>query len=32
LGDVMLGRGVAEALRRVDPAELWAPEVREFAA
>jgi poly-gamma-glutamate capsule biosynthesis protein CapA/YwtB (metallophosphatase superfamily) len=28
----MLGRGVAEALRRVDPAEVWAPEVREVAA
>ena len=31
-GDVMLGRGVAEALRQVDPAEVWAPEVREVAA
>jgi poly-gamma-glutamate capsule biosynthesis protein CapA/YwtB (metallophosphatase superfamily) len=32
LGDVMLGRGVAEALRRVDPQDVWAPEVRELAA
>jgi poly-gamma-glutamate capsule biosynthesis protein CapA/YwtB (metallophosphatase superfamily) len=28
----MLGRGVAEALRQVDPAEVWAPEVREMTA
>lgn len=27
----MLGRGVAEALREVDPADVWAPEVRELA-
>jgi poly-gamma-glutamate capsule biosynthesis protein CapA/YwtB (metallophosphatase superfamily) len=28
----MLGRGVAEALRQVDPADVWASEVRELAA
>jgi poly-gamma-glutamate capsule biosynthesis protein CapA/YwtB (metallophosphatase superfamily) len=32
LGDVMLGRGVAQELGRVDPADVWAPEVREVAA
>ena len=31
LGDVMLGRGVAEALASTPPAELWAPEVRSLA-
>jgi poly-gamma-glutamate synthesis protein (capsule biosynthesis protein) len=31
LGDVMLGRGVAEALASTPPEELWAPEVRELA-
>jgi poly-gamma-glutamate capsule biosynthesis protein CapA/YwtB (metallophosphatase superfamily) len=31
LGDVMLGRGVAEALGRVRPEEVWAPELREVA-
>jgi poly-gamma-glutamate synthesis protein (capsule biosynthesis protein) len=30
LGDVMLGRGVAERLADVPPEELWAPEVREL--
>jgi poly-gamma-glutamate capsule biosynthesis protein CapA/YwtB (metallophosphatase superfamily) len=28
----MLGRGVAEALHAIDPADVWAPEVRELAA
>ena len=28
LGDVMLGRGVAERLRSTPPAELWSPELR----
>lgn len=32
LGDVMLGRGVAEALARVPPAEVWSAEVRELAS
>jgi poly-gamma-glutamate capsule biosynthesis protein CapA/YwtB (metallophosphatase superfamily) len=32
LGDVMLGRAVADALGRVDPEALWAPEVREIAS
>jgi poly-gamma-glutamate synthesis protein (capsule biosynthesis protein) len=32
LGDVMLGRAVADALGRVDPEDVWAPEVREIAA
>jgi len=32
LGDVMLGRAVAEALDRVAPEEVWAGEVREIAA
>jgi poly-gamma-glutamate capsule biosynthesis protein CapA/YwtB (metallophosphatase superfamily) len=31
LGDTMLGRSVADALGRVPPAEMWAPEVREIA-
>jgi poly-gamma-glutamate capsule biosynthesis protein CapA/YwtB (metallophosphatase superfamily) len=31
LGDVMLGRMVAEALRRQSPEELWAAELRELA-
>jgi poly-gamma-glutamate capsule biosynthesis protein CapA/YwtB (metallophosphatase superfamily) len=31
LGDVMLGRGVAEALSRVSPEDLWAPELRQVA-
>jgi poly-gamma-glutamate capsule biosynthesis protein CapA/YwtB (metallophosphatase superfamily) len=31
LGDAMLGRSVADALERVPPAEVWAPEVREIA-
>jgi poly-gamma-glutamate capsule biosynthesis protein CapA/YwtB (metallophosphatase superfamily) len=31
LGDVMLGRMVAEALRHQSPEELWAPELRELA-
>jgi poly-gamma-glutamate synthesis protein (capsule biosynthesis protein) len=30
LGDVMLGRGVAERLADVPPEEVWAPEVREL--
>jgi poly-gamma-glutamate capsule biosynthesis protein CapA/YwtB (metallophosphatase superfamily) len=29
LGDVMLGRGVAERLAEVPPEEIWSPEVRE---
>jgi poly-gamma-glutamate capsule biosynthesis protein CapA/YwtB (metallophosphatase superfamily) len=32
LGDVMLGRSVAEALGKVAPEDVWAPEVREIAA
>jgi poly-gamma-glutamate capsule biosynthesis protein CapA/YwtB (metallophosphatase superfamily) len=32
LGDVMLGRGVAEALATTAPGELWSPEVRALAA
>jgi len=32
LGDVMLGRAVADALGRVEPEEVWAREVREIAA
>jgi poly-gamma-glutamate capsule biosynthesis protein CapA/YwtB (metallophosphatase superfamily) len=32
LGDVMLGRSVAEELDGTDPAELWAPQVRELCA
>ena len=31
LGDVMLGRMVAEALRHRSPAMLWAPELRDLA-
>jgi poly-gamma-glutamate capsule biosynthesis protein CapA/YwtB (metallophosphatase superfamily) len=31
LGDVMLGRGVAEALGEGRPEDVWAPEVRELA-
>jgi poly-gamma-glutamate capsule biosynthesis protein CapA/YwtB (metallophosphatase superfamily) len=31
LGDVMLGRGVAEALSATPSEELWAPELREIA-
>ena len=31
LGDVMLGRGVAERLATVDPEEVWAPELIEIA-
>jgi poly-gamma-glutamate capsule biosynthesis protein CapA/YwtB (metallophosphatase superfamily) len=31
LGDVMLGRGVADALRRGRPEEVWSPEVRAIA-
>jgi poly-gamma-glutamate capsule biosynthesis protein CapA/YwtB (metallophosphatase superfamily) len=30
LGDVMLGRGVAERLAEVPPEEVWSPEVREL--
>jgi predicted nucleotidyltransferase len=30
LGDVMLGRGVAERLRRDPPEDVWSPEVREL--
>jgi poly-gamma-glutamate capsule biosynthesis protein CapA/YwtB (metallophosphatase superfamily) len=30
LGDVMLGRGVAERLRADPPEEVWSPEVREL--
>ena len=30
LGDVMLGRAVAERLAEVSPEEVWAPEVREL--
>jgi poly-gamma-glutamate capsule biosynthesis protein CapA/YwtB (metallophosphatase superfamily) len=29
LGDVMLGRGVADAIARGSPQELWSPELRE---
>jgi poly-gamma-glutamate capsule biosynthesis protein CapA/YwtB (metallophosphatase superfamily) len=32
LGDVMLGRSVAERLDGTTPAEVWAPEVRELCA
>ncbi|MDX6643324.1 MAG: hypothetical protein QOD76_1286 [Solirubrobacteraceae bacterium] len=32
LGDIMLGRGVADALTRTPPADLWAPELRELIA
>jgi poly-gamma-glutamate synthesis protein (capsule biosynthesis protein) len=32
LGDVMLGRGVAEALASTPPDELWSEEVRELTA
>jgi poly-gamma-glutamate capsule biosynthesis protein CapA/YwtB (metallophosphatase superfamily) len=32
LGDVMLGRSVADALREVAPEHLWGPAVREVAA
>ena len=28
LGDVMLGRGVAERLGAAHPSELWSPEIR----
>jgi poly-gamma-glutamate capsule biosynthesis protein CapA/YwtB (metallophosphatase superfamily) len=31
LGDVMLGRGVAQALQGSNPRDLWSPEVRELA-
>src|SRR6266540_2037605 len=31
LGDVMLGRGVAEALASTPAAELWDPQLRELA-
>lgn len=31
LGDVMLGRGVADALDTAPPEQVWAPEVRELA-
>jgi poly-gamma-glutamate synthesis protein (capsule biosynthesis protein) len=30
LGDVMLGRGVAQRLRSIAPQDVWAPEVREL--
>jgi poly-gamma-glutamate capsule biosynthesis protein CapA/YwtB (metallophosphatase superfamily) len=30
LGDVMLGRGVAERLGEIPPEEVWSPEVREL--
>jgi poly-gamma-glutamate capsule biosynthesis protein CapA/YwtB (metallophosphatase superfamily) len=30
LGDVMLGRGVAERLAEVSPEEVWSPELREL--
>ena len=30
LGDVMLGRGVAERLAEVPPEEIWSPELREL--
>ena len=32
LGDVMLGRSVADALGKVAPEDVWAPAVREIAA
>jgi poly-gamma-glutamate capsule biosynthesis protein CapA/YwtB (metallophosphatase superfamily) len=32
LGDVMLGRSVADALDEIPPEEVWAPEVREITA
>ena len=32
LGDVMLGRGVAEALDRTAPEQVWAPALRELVA
>ena len=32
LGDVMLGRGVAEALGETPAAELWGEELRELCA
>jgi poly-gamma-glutamate capsule biosynthesis protein CapA/YwtB (metallophosphatase superfamily) len=32
LGDVMLGRGGAQALATTPPAELWGPELREIAS
>jgi poly-gamma-glutamate capsule biosynthesis protein CapA/YwtB (metallophosphatase superfamily) len=32
LGDVMLGRAVGERLAHGDPAEVWAPEVRDLCA
>lgn len=32
LGDVMLGRSVADALGELAPEDVWAPEVREIAA
>jgi poly-gamma-glutamate capsule biosynthesis protein CapA/YwtB (metallophosphatase superfamily) len=32
LGDVMLGRGVAEELSRAEPADVWSPELREIAS
>ncbi len=32
LGDVMLGRAVAEAVRKVPPAELWSEEVRSLCS
>jgi poly-gamma-glutamate capsule biosynthesis protein CapA/YwtB (metallophosphatase superfamily) len=30
LGDIMLGRGVAETLAHTPPADVWAPELREL--
>jgi poly-gamma-glutamate capsule biosynthesis protein CapA/YwtB (metallophosphatase superfamily) len=32
LGDVMLGRGVAQRLGTVEPEQVWAPELRSLAA
>lgn len=32
LGDVMLGRGVAERLASVPPEEVWAPELIEITS
>ena len=32
LGDVMLGRGVAQTLGATPPEKLWAPEIRDIAA
>jgi poly-gamma-glutamate capsule biosynthesis protein CapA/YwtB (metallophosphatase superfamily) len=32
LGDVMLGRSVADALREVPPEDVWAPAMREIAS